>query len=462
MKYLPLNRIVKAIDGLIINNQTSNPIIKNVVLGDSKTIKDSTLVFFPEKSILENYQDVKFCAIVTQKPERYIDFAQSFTIIKVSSSKKSFEKFIKFYRNLFELPVVGITGTCGKTTTKEMVSSILKADMNLVKTIGSKNKRKRNLSYLMKINKKTDVAVIEVGVGNPGGIVNFDKFFKPSIGVITNIGVDHGLGFKTHQAYINEKAKMVQIINKNKGTIILNIDDENIKKFDLRKFEGRIIYFGLSQSAHFKASNIHYDVNGMKFSLHYDNEVFECKIKCFGTHNVYNALAALAISTTLGVPIIDAIQRLGNFTPLKRHLQIKTGINQCTLIDDTWNTNSKSIEAALEALVNLSKGKKTIAVLGDIEELGELSESEHKKIGSFIHKYIIDQLVTIGNESKIIAQQAIELGMNQHNIYMINKKEDLINVLSKTADANSVVLIKGSMRNSFKYILQKLIFPKLQ
>ena len=309
----------------------------------------------------------------------------------------------------------------------------------------------------MKTNELTDAAVIGVGVGFPGGIENFAKYFHPTIGVITNIETDHGLGFKTHQAYINEKAMMLKVVNKNKGTIILNRDDGNIQNFDLRHFEGQIIYFGLCKDAHFKASNIHYDEHGMKFSVHYGGQVFECKINCFGKHNVYNALAALAVSTTLGIQLKDAIKRLESFQPLKRHLEIRKGINNCTLIDDTWNTNSKSIESALEVLTTISKGRRTIAVLGDIEELGDISESEHKKIGTFIHKYKINKLVTIGIKSKFIAQKAMELGMNQSDIFMLEDREGLINLLENITDLNGIVLIKASMRNSFRDILKKLI-----
>ncbi|TSI03561.1 UDP-N-acetylmuramoyl-tripeptide--D-alanyl-D-alanine ligase [Lysinibacillus sp. BW-2-10] len=457
MKKLLLSEINKIIDGRILNKHEINPVIKNVILGKSDKIKNSTLIFFPRKAKLETYKnDLKSCVIVTEKPELFMDFAECFTIVKVEDSRNAYNKFVQFYRHLFPIPVVGVTGTCGKTTTKEMIATILKEDRKIVKTISSQNSRSLNLEYLMKINEQTDAAVIEVGVGFPGGIKDFDLHFEPCIGVITNIEIDHMKGFKTHQSYIDEKAEMVNIISKNNGTIILNKDDMNIRNLDLSHFKGEIRYYGINDGD-LRASNIHYNEQGMEFSVYDGKQIYQCKINCFGRHNVYNALAALAVSTTLGISLKDAIKRLQNFQPLNRHLQIRTGINQCTLIDDTWNTNSKSIDAALQTLASLANGRKTIAVLGDIEELGDLSESEHKKIGTFIHKYKINQLVTIGKEAKFIAQKAIELGMNPSDVFILVHQGDLLNILKTIADENSVVLVKASMRNSFQDTLKKLI-----
>jgi UDP-N-acetylmuramoyl-tripeptide--D-alanyl-D-alanine ligase len=456
MKHLYLSEIINIIDGNILSKSETDPLIKNVISRKSDRITNSTLIFFPHKSKLKNKLKLKSCIIVTQKPELFLDLSNSYTIVAVKSSEIAFEKFTSFYRNLFQLSVIGITGTCGKTTTKEMVSSILEQDLNIVKTIQSKNSRTRNLNYLMKIDQKTDAAVIEVGVGFPGGIKTFAKYFKPSIGVITNIETDHVLGFKTHQAYINEKAMMLKVINEN-GTIILNSDDENIQSLDKKNIKGKIVYFGIKEDSHFKARNIKYEVDGMSFEVIFQSKIFYCKINGFGKHNVYNALAALAVTSLLGIDLKVAIERLKNFQPLARHLQIRRGVNHCTLLDDTWNTNSKSIESALEVLCNIAKGRKSIAVLGDIHELGVLSKNEHRKIGEIVHKLKIDHLITVGSEAKFIAKRALELGMDASNIIILNRQEELVDLLPKIADKNSIVLIKTSMRNSFSNILKKII-----
>lgn len=456
MKKLYLSDIIRIIDGTIIGKTEHDPLIKNVISRNSHRLTNSTLIFFPNKSRLMKQKKLKSCVIVTQKPELFQGLNKSFSIVKVKNSEIAFGKFIDYYRNLFQLPIIGITGTCGKTTTKEMVSKILEGNMNVVKTILSRNNRNRNLNYLMKINEQTDVAVIEVGVGFPGGIKNFAKYFKPSIGVITNIGTDHVQGFKTHEAYIQEKANMLKVLN-NKGTIILNIDDETIRNLDISNFKGNILYFGMSDDADFRASNIIYGESGMSFLIHHGYQLLECNINGFGKHNVYNALAALAVSTTLGMDLKDAVLQLKNFQHIKRHLEFRKGINNCTLIDDTWNTNSKSIESALDVLSNISKGRKSIAVLGDIEELGDLSESEHKKIGFFIKEFKINQLITIGSQSKFIAIKAMELGMNPQNIFSIDNQDELVDILKKITDSNSIVLIKSSMRKSINETLKKLI-----
>ncbi|MDF2557906.1 MAG: hypothetical protein K0R71_1734 [Bacillales bacterium] len=460
MKNLYLSEILGIIDGINMSSIKKNPKIKNVITCRSQRLKyNNTLIFFPDKKkLLKNINKLKSCVIVTQKPDRFIDFMKFCQIIVVKDSETAYKKFVDFYRDQFSIPVIGITGTCGKTTTKEMVAKILKnKGSNVVQTERSQNAPKENIRYLMKIDQSTDYVVIEVGVGRPGAVKKFGRFFKPNIGVLTTIGTDHIKGFKTQEAYIREKANMLKVLNHPNGTIILNKDDQIIKNLDLKNFKGKIVYFGLSNDAHFKASNIQYTNNGMRFTLHYGSEVLDCNINSFGYHNVYNVLAAIAVTTTLGVDIKEAIQSLKDFQHIERHLQIRKGINNCFLIDDTWNTNSKSIESALEVLSNISKGRKTIAVIGDIEELGDFSESEHMKIGNFVRYYNINQLITIGKKSKLIAKRALELGMDENNIFTLTEKKELVGTLKKIANENSIVLIKTSMRNSFNGVLKQII-----
>ncbi|WP_156424337.1 Mur ligase family protein [Bacillus sp. FJAT-27445] len=454
MKHLLLSEIIDIIDGTIVSKTVDDPLINRIATRKSDRITNYTLVFFPHKSSVKDNLELKSTVIVTQRPHLFKDLENSFTIVSVKDSKIAYNKFIAYYRGLFSLDVIGITGTCGKTTTKEMVASILEVDRNIVKTILSRNSRFRNFKYLMEIDEKTDAAVIEVGVGFPGGIEQFANYFHPSIGVITNIGIDHVSGFKTHEAYIKEKAMMAKVLDKEDGILILNKDDQIIQKLDLRSFKGKILYFGLNKEAEIRASHIKYEEGGMKFYVHGHNGFAVCKINGLGIHNVYNALAALAVAVSLGIELRDAAKRLEKFSPVKSHLQLKKGINGSTIIDDTWNTNSKSIESALEVLSSISGGKKTIAVLGDIEELGAISESEHRKIGDLIIKYKIDQLITIGHESKYIAARALDLGMNPKEITILDDEGHLVEMLAKKMDTSTLVLIKKSMRNSFRSIRQ--------
>ncbi|WP_338448381.1 Mur ligase family protein [Niallia oryzisoli] len=457
MKNLYLSQIIPIINGSIISQIENDPLIQHVSFWNYNPITTGTLVFFPNKSRLERNLNLKSSVIVTQNPLLFQDLNKSYTIVAVKNSKVAFEKFIKFYRSLFSIPVIGITGTAGKTTTKDLVAHILGADWNVVKTIRSQNGGYQNLRNLLQVNDQTDAAVFEFGVGARGVMDYFCRIFQPSIGVITNIATDHGSGFKSQQDYTNEKAKLAAIINKNNGTLILNSDDQNIQNLDLGYFEGQIITFGLSNHAQFKADHIRYTENGMEFSVPYGNEVYECRINAFGKHNVYNVLAAFAVCKSLGLQLKDMVKRLESFHLLERHLEIRKGINNCTLIDDTWNTNSISAEAALEVLANLSKGRKTIAVLGDVEELGHFSESEHKKIGTFVHKYKVHTLVTVGKQAKYIAQQARSLGMDDRNIFMLENKEGLVSLLENISDSNSILLVKASMRDSFGDTMNKLI-----
>lgn len=455
MELLTLQKLLKVLNGKIIKGKRNIP-IHNVSIYNDKKITDYTLIFDQKYKSINLPPQVNSCAIVTQNPSKFLNIFGDYTIIYVESVYASYWNFIKHYRSLFDIPVIGVTGTCGKTTTKEMIKWILEKDAKITSTYMSQNGLAWNLRYLTSIDSKTKAAVFEMGVGAPGHLMYSARYFQPNIGIITSIGTDHTLGFKTQERYVREKTKMLQCL-KNKGVLILNNDDETIRKIDLSNYKGMVIYYGVDHKAHFRASHIQYVENGMSFTLHFRKKKFKCFVPGYGKHNVYNALAALAATRKIGVPIREAINRLASFKQVKSHLQFQNGLNNSTIIDDTWNTNPTSIKAALEVLQNVSAGRSTVAVLGDIEELGELSVKEHRKIGSMVVSHGIDKLITVGPHARHIAIRALELGMKKENVIMLKDQQHLYPVLNKHTDSNTLVLIKASMRKSFQTVLNRLI-----
>lgn len=382
--------------------------------------------------------------VISDKPSVELKKAlANTTVIKVRNLVQAYWKFIEYYRDLFHIPVVTITGTCGKTTTKEIIKHILCKDWNVQASESSKNEPRRSFPYLMGIDEKTEVAVFEHGLGNSGNIKHQCMIYQPTIGIITNIGAHHLDGCKNLEGYIKAKSEIVEGIRQG-GTLILNSDDENTKKVPLHSFKGKIIYFGSDKRSDFRASNIKFANNGMNFLLHYNNNTFEAYIPGYGEHQVYNALAAIAAINEMGMDIKKAISRLATFKNMIRHLEFSTGINGSTIIDDTWTNNPTSVEAALKVLDNIGKGKNVILILGDINRLGNFEKKYHREIGSLVAKRNIHTLITIGSKAEDIAKQAIQDGSNA-NIHIFKDVNGIKNIIDPILDSKAILLIKGPM-----------------
>ncbi|MFJ7727604.1 Mur ligase family protein [Neobacillus sp. NPDC097160] len=382
--------------------------------------------------------------VISDKPTSELNMAlPNTTVIKVDSLVQAYWKFIEYYRGLFQIPVVTITGTCGKTTTKDMIKHILSKDKNVQASESSKNEPRRSLPYLMGIDEKTDAAVFEHGLGNSGNIKHQCLIYQPTIGIITTIGVHHLDGCGNLEGYIKAKAEIVDGVKKD-GTLILNADDENTKKVPLHSFKGKIIYFGTDKKADFRASTIKFANNGMEFLLHVSNRAYEGFIPGYGEHQVFNALAALAAVNEMGMDIKEGISRLATYKNMERHLEFSNGFGGSTIIDDTWTNNPTSVEAALKVLDSIGEGKNVILVLGDINRLGNFEKKYHREIGTLVAKRNIHTLITIGNKAEEIARQASQDG-SKANIHMFKDVKGLKEVLDPILDSNAILLIKGPM-----------------
>ncbi|MGG0656973.1 UDP-N-acetylmuramoyl-tripeptide--D-alanyl-D-alanine ligase [Rummeliibacillus pycnus] len=382
--------------------------------------------------------------VISDKPTSELKQALSnTTVIRVKSVLQAYWTFIEYYRGLFQIPVVALTGTCGKTTTKEMIKHILSIDWNVQASISSKNEPRQSLPYLTGINETTKAAVFELGLGNTGNIKHQCMIYKPTIGIITNIGVHHLDGCNNLEGYIKAKSEIVEGLS-NKGTLIINADDENTKKISLHNFKGKILRFGLQGHADFKASDSQFIENGMKFQLHVSNQTYSVFVPGYGEHQVYNALAAIAAVIEMGIPINKAISGLKTFKQMERHLEFSTGLGGSTIIDDTWTNNPTSVEAALKVLDTIGKDKKVVLVLGDIKRLGNFEKKYHREIGTMVAQRNVHMLITIGKKAEEIAIQAKKEGTNAE-VHIFENVKGILDILKPILDSDTILLIKGPM-----------------
>ncbi|MBD7985913.1 UDP-N-acetylmuramoyl-tripeptide--D-alanyl-D-alanine ligase [Sporosarcina sp. Sa2YVA2] len=446
MKPIVVSDIKELFKGKIISGHANWTVTEAIYYKRHDHTKQNTLLFVSRRDEVDwKSIDAKGPSLViTDKPlEELQAVLSNTTVMKVASLVQSYWTFINYYRNLFDIPVVTITGTCGKTTTKEMLKHMLSFDKNVQTSISSKNEPRRSFPYLVGIDEHTEAAVFEHGLGNSGNIKHQCMIYQPTIGIITNIGVHHLDGCLNLEGYIKAKEEIVEGIRSG-GTLILNADDENTKKVRLNKFKGKIIFVGTGPKASLRASNIEFGNKGMNFVVHYEGKAFKAFVPGLGDHQVSNALAALAAMQEMGIDIEIAIRRLKTYREMKRHLEMSKGLKGSIIIDDTWTNNPTSVKAALQVVDSIGQEKKVILILGDINRLGNFEKKYHREIGSLVATKKVHTLITIGKKAEEIARQAAKDGSDA-TIKIFESANDIGNYVNEIVDENSLVLIKGPM-----------------
>lgn len=453
MKTLTVRELLIVVGGTLVQG-TDQITIRRVATRPSQLGYNTLLFDLPNRGH-RIIRATPSSVVVTSHANRFRFINSRITLISVPNISKAYWRFVQSYRSLFSLPVIGVTGTCGKTTTKEMVAHILSGERKVHYTEKSSNSLQRNLGYLLGIDEKTEAAVFEMGVAAKNDLIHSCRYFQPQIGIITTIGVDHLQHCGTLGNYIREKAKIITGLQ-NKGTLIINGDDSNIKKIDLSGYMGKVIRFGTSDGMNYQAKNIRYATNGMEFTMHLGDNSYPVYVPGFGEHTVLNAMAAIAAAKTVGMDVQAAINRLRTFKHIEGHLQNSPGIKGSTVIDDTWSSNPTSAEAAIKVLKSVAEGKKTVAVLGKMGLLGKYTKQQHEQIGKIVVEQGIDVLITMDDVSKHIAFQALRMGMKPRNIYLCKHPERAYRILKRLLDDESVVLIKTSMLDSRSQLVKHI------
>ena len=443
MKPLSVKHIRTTIAGDLI--QGSDDMIVYYGAYRLKQVKKPNTVLFSKQKIVkwERLKDYFPIVLVTHQSYSPNEKLENVTVIKVKDTEEAYWRFVNDYRSLFQIPVVAITGTSGKTTTKEMLCHILSVDKSVACTNSSNNSRTAHLHYLLSIDEDTEAAVFETAVGAPGDVHNAGKYFKPTIGIITNIGAHHLNYCKTLEGYIQAKGEMCEALEQ-KGVLIINADDQNSEKLNLNQYNGRIIKVGIHSSCDFKARDIQYCTNGMRFTVQYEQNEYPMFVPGIGEHQVYNALAALAAAHEMGIDFHEIAHQLKTFRNLNKHLQLFDGINGSTILDDTWSITTTSLEAALKVLNEVGQGKNKIAILGTITDLGSWGYIIHEQAGELIYQIGVDVLITIGEHARIMADQAVYCGLNAP-VYTFNNSILVFDLLKRITNENTIILIKGDM-----------------
>lgn len=355
-------------------------------------------------------------------------------------------------------PVIAIAGSSGKTTTKEMLASILSTRWRIYKSAGNQNNRHAMLRHRRAIRPYHQAVVLEFGMSFPGHLRRQCQIIQPNIAVITMVGSAHIGNCGGLDGLIRAKSEIIRYMNPN-GTLFLNADDENSQRLSVRGFKGRVLRIGIVKEADYRAYDIHYTKGGMVFKINLGGKPHEFFIPIYGRHNVYNALFAAAVAHELGFSVQDIKNGLQNYHRPSRRLIIYRPGQRIKIIDDTFNANPHSVIAAVDVLQEIGSDN-NIVVLGDMAELGRLSVWGHKTVGRYLVKKRINRLFTFGRRAAIIKEAAIEAGFPRNKAEHFVKRDRLHRRLLTFIKPGTTVLVKGSnaarMNQTVRYLRNRL------
>lgn len=374
--------------------------------------------------------------------------------LRVQSSLEALQRLAASWRNRHNPRVIGITGSVGKTTTKELVAAVLARRYNTLRSRGSYNNEIGLPLTLLQITNAHERVVLEMGMYDVGEIADLARIARPHVGVVTNIGPVHLERAGSMERIANAKTELVQALPPD-GVAILNYDDPLVRDM-AQKTRARVLYYGLSPKADLWASGIEgMGLEGIHFRLHHGGETLHLRVPLLGRHSVHTALRAAAVGLVEGESWQEIIEGLQRGSPQLRLVAVD-GINGSTLLDDSYNASPQSTLAALNLLDELD-GRK-IAVLGDMLELGNFEEEGHRKVGLRVIDSV-DVLITVGRLGRIIAKEAQRWGFPPSSVYVLDDNAQTIELLQEIIVPGDIVLVKGSRALHLEEVVMALARP---
>lgn len=477
MRPIKIDQIVQAVGGKLLCGSDTKQ-IQEVVIDSRSTSKNGLFVpIVGEQTDGHNYimgavehgAAAVLSAVSYAGQEKVVEECskQDVAVIEVEDTVFALQKLAAWYRSSFQIPVIGITGSVGKTTTKEMISAALETKYKVLKTIGNKNSQIGLPLMMFYLEEEYDIAVIEMGMSEFGEMARLSAVAQPECAVMTNIGVAHIAQLGTQENIRREKLSIVNHFVTG-STLFLNGNDRLLHEIATQITQNKItldcsietkqvleqskaVTFGIGEGYDYCADGLQTTSSGTNFTLHYTEAGTkqECPVilSVYGEHNVMNALAAIAVAKKYGVSPEQAAEGLRTYQPIAMRGQIieKNGI---TWIDDTYNASPDSMKSGAKVLLALEQVQRRIAVLADVKELGERSEELHSEVGAYLADLKdgnkkINLLITVGMQAAFIAIEARKKNCDFTCVSFENN-EEAIEFLQKELKQGDAVLVKGS------------------
>ena len=385
--------------------------------------------------------------------------------IRVDSTLDSLQKIAAYIRMFYDKPVVGVTGSVGKTTTREMITHTLSSSLEVFHTKGNMNSQigvPLTISHIL--DEKSDAAVLEMGISENGGMNKLVNMVRPDIAVCTMIGVAHIEFMKTKQGIMEEKLHIAAQMDEN-GALFVNADDEYLSKVeagfsfdDGSKLKCKVFKFGTVDNADFRAENIRLENGYNTYTYVHGDTRIDVNLHQPGIHNVLNSLVSMAIADYLGLDLMKAAASFESFEGLRQ--RIIESDKGYTVIDDAYNASPDSMKAAINVLSDAECSGRKIAVLGDMFELGTGSDDFHSEVGEYIYKKYkedmdsLDELICIGKSSVFYSTK---LDATDVIVHQFENNEEAADYLKGILSPGDIVLLKASNGMHFTEIVKELV-----
>lgn len=428
-----LLEIAKACGGAFVGDEALLQMPVSDIVIDSRKVSAGALYVpvigerFDGHAFIEQARANGAVCVITQHA------LESAPYILVADVLEALQDIAHAYRCKFDIPVIGITGSVGKTSTKEMLSAVLGTKLTVVKTVGSENNQTGVPLTLFRFDEAHEAAIVEMGTNHFGEIERLSRMAEPTICLFTNIGVAHIEFFGSREGILQGKTEMLTHMRKG-GSIIVNGDDDQLAAVD-----GAMRY-GLGEGLDVRATDIEdLGLLGMRFTAQYCGESIRLSVPSPGIHSVMNALAAIAVGLVLGMRLPELAAGVEAYVPPKgRMCIVKT--DSFTILDDTYNANPNSVMASIDVLERV-QGRR-VCILGDMLELGAQSDEFHEVIGMYAAMHGIDVILCVGPNSEQTFLGAIGLAPRRARYF--ETQESLLEILPLLLERNDTVLVKGS------------------
>lgn len=398
------------------------------------------------KEALEN--GAKGC-IINKCANENLEKIENKFILEVEDTILATQQIAKLKRKKYNIPVVAITGSVGKTSTKDIIASVVSEKYDVLKTQGNMNNHIGLPMTILGLRNHTAM-VVEMGMNHFGEISTLTKIAKPTIAVITNVGTAHIGNLGSRENILKAKLEILEGLSKD-GTVVINNDNDLLHKWYLEnKNNYNIVTYGIENDSMEKAQDINYLESSSKYNLKNEGVI---EVPVGGEAFVYNSLAAISVGKALGISMDKIKQGILKFELTKMRLDVQKSSKGYTIINDCYNANYDSMKSALQYL-NRTPGNRKIAVLGDMLELGDFSKKLHEGVGNAVVENKVDILITVGKEAKNIAKIAIENNVETHE-YTDNNSA--ISKLKEILEPEDAVLVKASNSMNFKEIVSAIM-----
>ncbi len=457
MNPLTLSQIAQLAGGSLSSGDGT--VVIDKVSTDSRTIKRGEL-FVALRG--ENFDGHNFIEAVatTDAVGAIVDsnwkakVPQNFALIRSNDTLQAYQQLAANYRKSLTLRVVAITGSNGKTVTKDFAAAVLARRFRVAKTQGNFNNHVGLPRTILEATSRDEVAVWEIGMNHPGEVAALAKVAAPDVGIITNIGVAHIEFMGSRERIAEEKGALAKAVGA-EGTVILNADDPFTKGIAART-RGKVIFAGTTAGT-IRASEVNQSGSGTDFTILEGAHRCRAQLAVPGLHMVQNALLAIAAGRVFGLSLEECAAGLVAAPLTKARLQIKE-VRGVQFLDDSYNANPDSMKAALRTLVELDAEGQRIAVLGEMRELGDESERGHREVGETAATLKVDHLIAIGNVAATIAEAAKRAGLE--NCSTVASTAEAAELLAELATAGDLVLIKGSRLARTEQVIEAFRDPQ--